>query len=246
MVPPASTKPIAPAFGGGVAGDRPGDRHRDDRPVDRQGHRAGVDDDGGLPAAPRPEAARRPQLRRLRRPRPALVPGRHADRLHPGRPVRHQQADVCQRAAGCPTGRGRRSSSSMPTAGTSTASPRAASSRTGRRMARGSSSSHRPTASPSPIRARAPGTPSRARSSDISTVRPDGTDQRPVTSDQALELAELDRRRTDLVRADMSPRTTSVQLWIMDADGTNATQVSLPPQLLEQLLWNPSGRPPKP
>ena len=44
------------------------DRHRHDRPVDRQGHRAGVDDVGGLPAAPRPEGPRPPQLRGLRRP----------------------------------------------------------------------------------------------------------------------------------------------------------------------------------
>ena len=79
---------------------------------------------------------------------------------------------------------------------------------------------------------------------DIATIRPDGTDLRQVTSDHTSGAPSwtADGR----IWFEREFPKDHIGLWIMDADGSNATQASLPPQLLEELLWNPPGRPSKP
>ncbi len=79
---------------------------------------------------------------------------------------------------------------------------------------------------------------------DVATVRPDGTDLRQLTSDHASSAPSwtADGR----IWFEREFPTNHLGLWIMDADGSNATQVSLSPQLLEQLQGYPSSRPPRP
>jgi Tol biopolymer transport system component len=73
-------------------------------------------------------------------------------------------------------------------------------------------------------------------SSDINTIRPDGTDLRKLTSDgNSARPSWTADGRIWFVR--------ERQLWIMDADGGNARQVSVSPQVP---LWYVPGRPPMP
>jgi hypothetical protein len=88
---------------------------------------------------------------------------------------------------------------------------------------------------------------------DIYTVRPDGTDLRRLTTDQistfpswtadgriAFFRVPLEQTRMGLINK-IGPR----QFWIMDADGGNATQLSVSPQLIDQAAW-PISWPPQP
>jgi Tol biopolymer transport system component len=81
--------------------------------------------------------------------------------------------------------------------------------------------------------------------SDIYTVRPDGTDLRRLTSDRMSDLPSWTAEgRIWFVRNAVE---LNRQLWIMDSDGSNATQASVSPQLpLNDALFSPYGRPPKP
>ena len=84
---------------------------------------------------------------------------------------------------------------------------------------------------------------------DIYTIRPDGTDLRRLTSDQVSSQPSWTAggrigffRDPTLVNG-VSANTEPRQLWIMDADGSNATQLSVSPQL--QQAW-PISWPPQP
>jgi dipeptidyl aminopeptidase/acylaminoacyl peptidase len=82
---------------------------------------------------------------------------------------------------------------------------------------------------------------------DIYTIRPDGTDLSRLTSDQISETPGWtaggrigffkDPELVDGVVGNANPR----QLWVMDADGGNATQLSVPQQLVD--AWPMSLRP---
>jgi Tol biopolymer transport system component len=84
---------------------------------------------------------------------------------------------------------------------------------------------------------------------DIYTIRPDGTDPRRLTSDRVSQAPTWtaggrigffrDPMLVNGVVGSMEPR----QLWIMDADGGNATQLSVPQQLVD--AW-PISWPPQP
>ncbi len=83
--------------------------------------------------------------------------------------------------------------------------------------------------------------------SGIATVRPDGTDQQRLTSDRNSNLPSwTGDGRIWFVRTiePKNPNAPAVrQLWIMGADGSNATQVSVSPQLP---LDFPYARPTRP
>jgi Tol biopolymer transport system component len=77
---------------------------------------------------------------------------------------------------------------------------------------------------------------------DIYTIRPDGTDLRRLTTDQFSTNPSwsVDGRirfiRTPMVNGNL--RTAGpAQRWIMDADGGNASQPSLPPLLQQLPIW---------
>jgi hypothetical protein len=84
---------------------------------------------------------------------------------------------------------------------------------------------------------------------DIYTIRPDGTDLRRLTSDRVSQSPSWtaggrigffrDPTLVNGVVGSMEPR----QLWIMDADGGNATQLSVSTQVVD--AWSIS-RPPQP
>jgi Tol biopolymer transport system component len=84
---------------------------------------------------------------------------------------------------------------------------------------------------------------------DIYTIRPDGTEMRRLTSGQISQAPSWtaggrigffrDPTLVNGVVANTEPR----QLWIMDADGSNATQLSVSPQL--EQAW-PIAWPPQP
>jgi Tol biopolymer transport system component len=84
---------------------------------------------------------------------------------------------------------------------------------------------------------------------DIYTIRPDGTEMRRLTSDQISQAPSWtaggrigffrDPTLVNGVVANTEPR----QLWIMDADGGNATQLSVSPQLQQAwpIAWPPQA-----
>ena len=83
---------------------------------------------------------------------------------------------------------------------------------------------------------------------DIYTVRPDGTDLRPIDVGPDLVRPEVERRRPDLVHpaakhGERHPQRSKNRrsAWVMDADGSNAAQLSVSPLLLQTwpIAWSP-------
>jgi Tol biopolymer transport system component len=83
---------------------------------------------------------------------------------------------------------------------------------------------------------------------DIYTIRPDGTDLRRLTSDQSslrpswTAGGRIWFYRIPMVDGDINT-AAAPSLWVMDADGNNATQLSISPQL--PAAW-PIAWPPQP
>jgi Tol biopolymer transport system component len=91
---------------------------------------------------------------------------------------------------------------------------------------------------------------------DIYTIRPDGSALRRLTSDQgSIEASWTADGRIVFIRAPKKLANGYVkplgppQFWIMDADGGNATQLSVSPKLIDLLIYHaaaPFSWPPKP
>ena len=82
---------------------------------------------------------------------------------------------------------------------------------------------------------------------DIYTVRPDGTELRRLTSDQVSRLPRWSVggriwfiRQLDMVNGIPNGKEPP-QFWVMDADGSNAAQLSVSPLLLQTwpIAWSP-------